>query len=87
MKTVSRVNVIIYSRPGCHLCEEAKQTMRIAGCDDEYTLTEINIAEDPELLERYRYDIPVVLVNGSEAFRHRFTPAAFRETILRSHGS
>jgi hypothetical protein len=61
--------------------------MRIAGCDDEYTLTEINIAEDPELLERYRYDIPVVLVNGSEAFRHRFTPAAFRETILRSHGS
>jgi len=61
--------------------------MRVAGCGDEYTLTEINIEDDPELLERYRYDIPVVLINSSEAFRHRLTPAAFRDKILRSHGS
>jgi glutaredoxin len=87
MKTDSTVNVVIYSRPGCHLCDEAKEAMRAAGCDDEYTLTEINIEDDPELLERYRYDIPVVLINGSEAFRHRLTPAGFRDKILLSCGS
>jgi len=87
MKTDSKANVVIYSRPGCHLCEEAKAAMRVAGCDDEYTLTEINIEDDPELLERYRYDIPVVLIDGCEAFRHRLTSAAFRDKILRSHGS
>jgi len=61
--------------------------MRAAGCDDEYTLTEINIEDDPNLLDRYRYDIPVVLINGGEAFRHRLTPAAFRDQILLSRGS
>jgi len=61
--------------------------MRAAECDDEYTLTEINIEDDPDLLGRYRYDIPVVLVNGREAFRHRLTPGAFRDQILLSRGS
>jgi hypothetical protein len=61
--------------------------MRAAGCDDEYKLTEINIEDDPDLLERYRNDIPVILVNGSEAFRHRLTPAAFSDTLMRSQRS
>jgi glutaredoxin len=76
-------NVIVYSRPGCHLCEEAKQTIAAAGNSDEYTLEEINIEDDPELLERYQYDIPVITINGEEVFRHRLTAAEFKLALAR----
>jgi glutaredoxin len=78
----AKAHVIIYSRPGCHLCDEAKRAIEGAECIDEYTLEEINIESDITLLRRYRYEIPVVTINGEEAFRHRLTPQAFRERLL-----
>jgi glutaredoxin len=84
--TNAKAQVIIYSRPGCHLCDEAKQSITAAGVQDEYTLDEINIESDPDLLGRYQYDIPVITINGVEAFRHRLTAAAFRERLRRSSG-
>ena len=80
-------NLIIYSRPGCHLCEEAKQAIQASQCLDEYTLDEINIESDPDLLRRYKYDIPVITINGVEAFRHRLTSEAFRERLQTSSGA
>jgi glutaredoxin len=77
----SRRQVILYTRPGCHLCDDAKQAMQAADCDKEYTLVEINIESDPELLRRYQHDIPVITVDGIVAFRHRLTSGAFRERI------
>jgi glutaredoxin len=73
--------VVIYSRPGCHLCEEAKKVIEASGYRGEYTLEEINIESDAELLRRYRYDIPVIMINGEEAFRHRLTANEFRQRL------
>ena len=73
--------VVIYSRPGCHLCEEAKKVIEASGYRGEYTLEEINIESDAELLRRYRYDIPVITINGKEAFRHRLTANEFRQKL------
>ena len=88
MKSSSaQAHVIIYSRPGCHLCDEAKQAIESANCADEYTLEEINIESDPALLSSYRYDIPVITINGTEAFRHRLTSQTFREKLLRSRAA
>ena len=50
--------VTFYTRPGCHLCDEARSSIRAAACDDEFTLEEINIELDPDLRERYGEDIP-----------------------------
>jgi glutaredoxin len=77
----ARVRVVIYSRPGCHLCDEAKQAIQAAGCQNEYTLTEIDIESDPDLLRRYQYDIPVITIDGIEAFRHSLTSEEFRLAI------
>ena len=74
-------HVIIYSRPGCHLCEEAKAAIKTAGCDDQFTLEEINIESDDELLRKYKYDIPVITIDGLESFIHRLTPEEFRQKI------
>lgn len=79
--TANKAHVVIYSRPNCHLCEEAKQIMQASGCVDEYTLDEINIESDAELLRRYRFDVPVIMINGVEAFRHYLTAAEFCQKI------
>ena len=76
-----RARVIIYSRPGCHLCEEAKQAIESAQCANEYTLEEIDIESDVALLQRYRSDIPVITINDEEAFRHKVRADEFRRRL------
>ncbi len=75
--------MIIYSRPGCHLCDDAKAAIVNAGCSDQFTLTEINIESDPDLLNKYKYDIPVIAIDGTETFIHRVTSEEFRTRITR----
>jgi len=75
-------HVIIYSRPGCHLCDEAKASIKSAGIDDQFTLEEIDIESDGELLRKYKYDIPVIAIDGAETFIHRLTPQEFKQKLL-----
>jgi glutaredoxin len=82
-----KTKVVIYSRPGCHLCDEAKQAMHAAECETEYSLEEVNIESDPELLKLYKNDIPVITFNGVEMFRHRVVVEEFRRRILTASGS
>ena len=74
-------DITIYSRPGCHLCEEAKA--QIAPLLKEFgaRLTEINIDEDPELRARYDYDVPVIFLGARKAAKHRVDPAQFRRQL------
>ncbi len=74
-------DVTLYTRPGCHLCEEAKS--QIAPLLKEFGahLTEINIDEDPELRARYDYDVPVIFLGARKAAKHRVDPAQFRRQL------
>jgi glutaredoxin len=63
--------VDIYSRPGCHLCEEAKAVIEPLRELYEIVLRTINVESSADLEIRYGSEIPVVLINGEEAFRHR----------------
>ena len=78
---VTTVQVVLYSRPGCHLCEEMKEAMSRSGCVELYTLREVDIESDPELLARYQFEIPVLCINGVEAFRHRLPPDEFKAYV------
>lgn len=73
--------VILYSKPGCHLCEEMKAEMAKANCADLYQMEEINIETDERLFTRYQNDIPVLTINGAEVFRHRLSAEEFRDYI------
>ena len=79
--SMSKPHVIVYSRPGCHLCDEAKAAITAAGCNDQFTFEEVNIESEDELLRKYKYDIPVVTINGVESFIHRVDPNEFRTRI------
>lgn len=76
-----KAHVILYSKPGCHLCEVMKAEMAKAGCNELYELEEINIETDEKLTARYRYDIPVLEIDGHEAFKHRLSSQAFLDYL------
>jgi glutaredoxin len=81
---MKKAHVILYSKPGCHLCDQMKDQIAKANCADSYDLQEVNIESDADLLARYRHDIPVLLIDGVEAFRHRVTAEAFRQRVARA---
>jgi glutaredoxin len=75
------LEVTLYTRPGCHLCEDAKEVMNPLLKEYGVSLKEVNIDEDRELTERYGLDIPVVLVGGRKAAKHRVDPRQFRRQL------
>jgi glutaredoxin len=75
--------VTLYTRPGCHLCTEAKRDILAAGAANDYHLVEVNIDADPALAARYGWDIPVVAINGVVCFKHRLTATDFRRELKR----
>ncbi|MEZ4731662.1 MAG: glutaredoxin family protein [Caldilineaceae bacterium] len=54
------MQVTLYSKPECQLCEEVKADLLSIQVQMEFALFERNIEEDPELFARFRYLIPVV---------------------------
>ena len=79
---MSKVFVTIYTRPGCHLCDEMKREILRAGCADRYIFEEVNIENDAALLSDYRDEIPVLQIDGVEAFRHRLTAEEFKARLI-----
>jgi hypothetical protein len=76
-----KAQLILYTKPGCRLCDEMKREIQRAGCAELYALDEVNIETDLDLLARYRYEIPVLLIDGLEAFRHRLRAADFKARL------
>jgi glutaredoxin len=58
------IAVTIYSRPGCHLCDEMKALVQKVAQTIPLTLEDIDIFGDDELEERYGLEIPVLFVEG-----------------------
>ena len=62
--------ITIYSKPDCHLCDRAKKVIERCRQKVDFTVEIIDVSQNPELLERYRDDIPVILLDGNEIARH-----------------
>ena len=60
--------VVLYSRPGCHLCDEARTILMRVRAEHEFAFEERNIESDDALLSAYLERIPVVTIDGEEAF-------------------
>ena len=67
------IALTIYSRPGCHLCDEMKAVVHraIGSIQEPITIEEIDISTDPDLEARYGLEIPVLLVNGKKTAKYR----------------
>ncbi len=75
------IEVVLYARSGCRLCEEVRGAIELLNRDFDFTLREVDIDSDPALRERYRLAIPVVFLNGEEAARGRIDSERIRRAM------
>jgi glutaredoxin len=75
------VILTLYTKPGCHLCEEVRDLLDDLQPEHGFAIEEIDITGDAALFARYRYEIPVLLKDGNEAARGRITGAALLKVL------
>jgi glutaredoxin len=74
-------DVTLYTRPGCHLCDEAKQAMAPVLLEFGARLREVNIDLDPVLYARYSNDVPVIFLGSRKVAKHRLDARQFRRQL------
>ncbi len=77
------IEIYVYGKPGCSLCDEAIELVDEVNVDSRFVIVRCNILESVELFERYRYRIPVLVIEGVERLELRFTLEDLQE-VLRS---
>ena len=79
----SPIQIDIYSRPGCHLCDDAKEVVERVQRRFPFVLSVVNIETDPELEKTYGEQIPVVFINGNKAFKYHVDERELEQKVKR----
>jgi glutaredoxin len=77
------MKVQLYTKPGCTLCDKAKDVLASVRTRVPFELEEVDIRTDPALFERYKFDIPVIHIGGHKAFKHRVDPVLLEQRLRR----
>ena len=75
-------HLLVYSKPGCHLCEDAVRVLTRFQTETPFTLEEVNIEDDPALFAKYGEQIPVILLNGEFLFEYVVDEDMLRQKLL-----
>ena len=78
------IDLSLYTRRGCCLCEEMKTAIDDAIGGFPVRLEEIDVDANPDFTERFGADVPVLFVEGQEFARHRLDRKALRERLRRA---
>lgn len=76
-------SVVMYSRPGCHLCDQAREVIESVRSRVPFRFSEIDIDASDELTREYGIKIPVIAVDGEDRWEYR-VDAADLEAALRA---
>jgi glutaredoxin len=74
--------VVLYGRPGCHLCDHARAVLERMRAELPFALEERDIEQDEALLRAYLERIPVIALDGEELFDFFVDEAALRRRLL-----
>jgi glutaredoxin len=80
-RRASHRQVILYSRPGCHLCEEAAELLERLARRIPIQVVEMNILDDIDLFERYKHSIPVVVIAGGPTLAAPIRPDELEQVL------
>jgi thiol-disulfide isomerase/thioredoxin len=77
------IALTVYSRAGCHLCDEMKAVVQRVVREERTPITveEIDISTSPELEKRYGLEIPVLLMDGRKVAKYRITDGELTRII------
>lgn len=73
--------VVLYTRSGCHLCDEMKRVVEVVGASVPLELREVDIDTDPDLRRLYDWEVPVLEIDGRKAFKYRLTERDLRRKL------
>ena len=73
--------VIVYSKPGCCLCDDVKERLEVLQRSRTFSLRVVNILEDPQAYEKFTEEIPVVFINGRKAFKYYLNEQQFLKKL------
>lgn len=76
------LEVTLYTRQGCHLCEEAKSQIAPLLAEFGARLCEVDIDGHPELRELYNLDVPVIFLAGRKVAKHRVDVVQLKRQLL-----
>jgi glutaredoxin len=79
-------HVVLYSKPGCHLCEIAKEELFSLQGEYDISLQEYNINDDPLLFEKYKYTIPVMVIDDKIELEVRIDARKIRRAFGEGYG-
>jgi glutaredoxin len=71
------MDVILYTRTGCHLCDDAMTILTHHGLDPVI----VDIDADPELRDKFNTCVPVVEIDGKVRFRGNIDPMLLRRLL------
>jgi glutaredoxin len=77
-------DVVVYSRPGCHLCDVVKETLTqlVGKADFQWREVDIDAVDaDPELRQKYNDEVPVVFIDGRKSFKYRMEASQFLRVL------
>ena len=63
---MSEPRITFYTRPGCHLCDEARVVVEQVCAELGESYAEVTIADDPDLERRFGHEVPVTFVDGKQ---------------------
>ena len=72
-------HIILYTKPGCHLCDGVLEDLRLLGYEMDLIVETVDITSAPALLERFQTLIPVVDVDGGPLLTPPITIRRLRE--------
>jgi len=81
LEVVGPREITLYTREGCHLCEEAKAAILTLVSEFGATLREVDIDDDPVLHDRYSNDVPVIFLGSKMMAQHRLDPVQLRRQL------
>ncbi|WP_370290571.1 glutaredoxin family protein [Nocardioides sp.] len=73
--------VVLYTRPGCHLCDDAREVVAAVCTELGETFAEVSIDDEPELARRFAHEIPVTFVDGRQHDFWRVDPTRLRRAL------
>ena len=79
--------VTLYGKPGCHLCDDAREAVRRVRAERQFYLREVDVTLDPVLHREYGERIPVLTLDGEELFEFVVEEAVLIKRLDRVDGS
>ena len=79
--------VTLYGKPGCHLCDDAREVVERVRAEHPFELREVDVSLDPGLHREYGERVPVLELDGEELFQFHVDGPALAQRVDKVGGS